>query len=242
MIVSAEDFFWLEPPELYQLARGLEPIAPEITIVAYLRRQDRMALSQWAQGGQTIQSAAVFGCQTSPLRPLTPQMQDYLDYDARLSQWQAAFPQARIVTRVYDRALFPNGDVVQDFMSLLGLPMPDVEVPKDVNAAFGSTTVQFYYWLRAQGFHQGEIRAIIQRDVIEDTRLRTLPARADVAAFLAQFDDANRRLAARLGVDQAFDPDLSEYPEVATFAPLSDEFKLRNLMALTLSLRQGLST
>ena len=242
LILSAEDLFFLEPPEIAQFAGKMQDLASDITIICYLRRQDRMALSQWAQGGQTIQSAAVFGSEDSPLRPLTAQMRSYLDYAGRLEQWRAAFPHAQIITRVYDRNLFPGGDVVRDFMAALGLSVQGIDVPLDVNSAFGTRAVQFYYWLRAQGFRQSEISEVIGRGVVEVTEDRAMPSRAEAAAFLETFADSNRRLAAMIGVPQAFDAEMTDYPEVSTYRPLDPEFKLRNLMALTQSLRGGLKT
>ena len=69
-----------------------------------------------------------------------------------------------------------------------------------------------------------------------------MPSRAEAAAFLETFADSNRRLAAMIGVPQAFDAEMTDYPEVSTYRPLDPEFKLRNLMALTQSLRGGLKT
>jgi hypothetical protein len=167
-------------------------------------------------------------------------MRAYLDYDARMNQWQDAFPNAKVVIRIYDRNQLPGGDVVSDFLQVLGLPAPDVAWAKDINAALGSTTVQFIYWLRAQGFQQPEIRAILQRHVVEETSDRALPSQSQVAAFLSEFEDCNRRLANRLAVEQVFDMDMSDYLVEASFRPLDPEFKLRNLMTLALSMRDNL--
>lgn len=240
LIVSAEDLFFLDPPEIARFSAEMHKLASDITIVSYLRRQDQMALSQWAQGARTIQSAAVFGSEAGQLRPLTAQMRSYLDYAGRLDQWRAAFPQARFITRIYDRQAFAGGDVVRDFLLALGLDVEGVEEPLEVNSAFGTRTVQFYYWLRAQGLSQAEIWAISERQLVEVTQDRALPSRAEATAFLAAFDASNARLAAMLGTGRAFDVDISAYPEVSSFGPLDPEFKLRNLMGLTLALRDGL--
>jgi hypothetical protein len=240
LIVSAEDLFFLDPPEITRFAAEMHKLASDITIISYLRRQDQMALSQWAQGARTIQSAVVFGSEAGQLRPLTDQMRSYLDYSGRLDQWRAAFPQARIITRIYDRRAFAGGDVVRDFLLALGLGVEGVEVPLEVNSAFGTRTVQFYYWLRAQGLSQPEIWAISERKLVEVTQDRALPSRAEAAAFLGAFDASNARLATMLGTERAFDTDMSAYPDVSGFGPLDPEFKLRNLMALTLALRDGL--
>ncbi len=240
LIVSAEDLFFLDPPEIARFAGQMHKLASDITIVSYLRRQDQMALSQWAQGGQTIQSAAVFGCEESQLRPLTPQMCAYLDYAARLDQWRAEFPQAKFITRIYDRKAFAGGDVVGDFVSALGISVEGIGVPLDENVAFGASTVQFLYWLRARGFTQPEIGAIVERRVIEVTRDQAMPSRTDAEAFLSSFAVSNARLAAMLQVDGPFDADMSAYPAESSFRSLDPEFKLRNMLALTLSLRDGL--
>lgn len=233
LIASAEDLFFLEPAEIARFAEAVQPLAEDITIISYLRRQDLMALSHWAQGAKTIQSASVFGCEAGQLRPLTGQMRSYLDYAGRLAAWRAAFPAARFVTRIYERRNFPGGDVVQDFLKILGLTVEGVELPRDINAAYGTTTCQFIYWLRAQGFEQPAIRAIVERQMLEPTTDRALPSRAEVEAFLAPFAESNRRLAAELGVEHAFDLDLSDYPQEPSFQPLKPEAAADQLLALT---------
>ena len=240
LIVSSEDLFFLDRTEIARLAEAMHALADRITVIAYLRRQDEMALSQWAQGAKTIQSCTLFGGEASPLSTLTPDKRNYLDYAARLDDWQAEFPDAEFVTRIYDRGHFPDGNVVQDFLDILGLKVEGDKAPRDINAAFGTTKNQFLYWLRAQGLTQPEIRAVIERNVIEEKADRLLPSRAEAEAFMANFAESNARLADRLGVAQAFSSDFSTYPERAEFGPLDADYKLETLMRLTLSLREGL--
>ena len=116
VILSAEDLFFLEPPEIHEFAKSIASRFDRIHLVAYLRRQDRMAISHWQQAAQTAQSAALFGNPTGPLLELSDAAAAYLDYSARLEAWIAACTPQKVSCRVYDRARLADGDAVTDFL------------------------------------------------------------------------------------------------------------------------------
>lgn len=220
VVFSAEDLFFLNAEGITDFAPALRERFQEITVLAYLRRQDKMALSQWLQGGRTVQSAMVFGGTKPPFDNIGEEAFSYLDYATKIETWAAALPGARMILRPYERELFPNRNVMEDFMAVTGLTLPPEKEILEANGALGASTVRLVYILRAAGIGQKFIAAGHRRGVIPDSRDRIQPSRDQARAFLDRFADSNRRLAAMMGVDQAFDEDLSAYPEEEVFPDL----------------------
>lgn len=232
VIVSSEDLFFLEKTDIDGVAREMQSRFSEITVIAYVRRQDLMAQSHWAQGAKTIQSALVFADIDHPLPKISAHVRKYLDYAARLELWQAALPAAKMIVRVYDRELFPNRDVVADFIATTGLNLKSDDSNSDVNAAFGATTVRFIYMLRAAGVGQPQIRSMLRDRRLQVTEDKLLPTRAEAQAYVAEFAASNRRLGAMMGQDQPFSTDFSRYAETVSIAPVDPEYVRSSLLTL----------
>ena len=229
VILSAEDLFFLDAPEIKTFAIAIESRFSDISIVCYLRRQDQMALSQWAQGGRTVQSALIFGNADNPLPKLTPFVRRYLDFAARLNDWQIAFPKAQCITRVYDRDTFPNRDIVVDFLGVTGIDLKPVTAPAEANVALGASTVRFLYLLRDAGISQADIRRMLQSSQIPVTSDKILPSRQEAVDFVAAFAAGNAKLAAKQII---FSDDFSMYLEESHIPPLDPAFVTASLLAI----------
>jgi len=83
-------------------------------IVCYLRRQDL-----WLESGYKQAVKSPFNRSTEKFKI------KYFDYYSKLSNWKQAFPEAEIIVRIYDRKLFPEGNVILDFLQALGIDMPE---------------------------------------------------------------------------------------------------------------------
>lgn len=232
MILSAEDLFFLQDPEIATFTSALRKRFDQVTLIAYVRRQDRMTISHWQQGGRTVQSALVFGGVKGPLDNINPGMLAYLDYATRLQAWQLALPEAKLIVRVYDRALFAGGDVVADFIAATGLNLHPDGHNDDVNTAMGATTVRFIYQLRAAGLLQRPIEQALKRNLIEMTSDKIAPSRDKARAFVQMFGDSNARLARMLGQEAAFSPDYAMYPDTEVMPPLDPDYIQRHLWVL----------
>ncbi|MGI6033713.1 MAG: hypothetical protein ACOX69_09875 [Coriobacteriales bacterium] len=88
----------------------------DIQIVLYLRRQDQFVTSLWSQfvKGKTRES-----------RPLEQYMLNekigaVLDYDRGIARIEETFGAENITVRIFNRKLFPGGDVVHDFCDCVG--------------------------------------------------------------------------------------------------------------------------
>ncbi len=232
VIFSAEDLFFLDDANVKIFANEMQKRFTEINVIAYLRRQDEMAISHWTQGGRTVQSALVFGGLEGPLKNINRFMLHYLDYASRVEAWRDALPDAKLSVRIYDRSQLPNRDVIEDFVNISGLDVTNDGKGREVNSSIGSTTVRFVYLLREAGLQQRFIDKMMRARMIPITEDKILPSQSEVRAFMDRFVESNARLARLLGCDTAFSDDYSQYPEQSTNAPLDQDFTRETLLFL----------
>ena len=115
VLMSSELIAWAAREKIAAFAAALEP-AFDTRICLYLRRQDNMMMASY---NQQIKA----GTQIRPLaKVLTPQLKQF-DYAERIGAWEREFGAERIIVRPYERAQFPEGDLIADFMThVLGIP------------------------------------------------------------------------------------------------------------------------
>lgn len=230
VILSIEDLFFLDSANIAIFTSAMTKRFAAIRVITYLRRQDQMAMSHWAQGAKTIQSALIFGKQDYPLPALTPAVRDYLDYAALIERWKRALPDASFVLRLYDRDQFENRDVIADFLVASGIDIPATHAISDVNASMGASSVRLLYLLRNAGLGQKQIRRLVNGNEVPQTKDKVYPSRAEAEAFVAAFAESNQRLAEMAGRETFFAQDFSAYPETAEMPPLDPAFVQDSLL------------
>lgn len=107
-----------------------------IQIVVYLRRQDEFIESTWSQHIKGARRARLH--LTSILD--RPNLLAKCDYDANLQVLERTFGRENITVRIYDRTLLADGDVVTDFLGIIGAePTEDMAYPQaTVNASIAN--------------------------------------------------------------------------------------------------------
>jgi hypothetical protein len=218
VVASSENFsFFFHKAQIVALEQVLRPLFDEITIVSYLRRQDRHAVSHHQEGAKPHRQAEgdLWGHAPTALPLPNPAQDLYLDYDRRLGLWAEVFGADRMILRVYDRALLKSGDIFADFLSVIGLNISGLPSVGDRNVSLGAAQTKAGHLMNGAG-----LRARVAETVL--ARLpgggRLLPARAEAMAFLDRYRTSNRRLNDRLRVsDQPdlFNDDFADYPETA---------------------------
>lgn len=218
VVASSENFsFFFHKAQIVALEQLLRPLFDEITIVSYLRRQDRHAVSHHQEGAKPHRQADgdLWGHAPTALPEPNPAQDLYLDYDRRLGLWAEVFGADHTILRVYDRALLKSGDTFADFLSVIGLNISGLPSVGDSNVSLGAVQTKAGHLMNGAG-----LRARVAATVL--ARLpgggRLLPARADAMAFLDRYRASNRRLNARLRVsDQPdlFNDDFADYPDTA---------------------------
>ena len=102
----------------------------DLTIIAYLRRQDDWIASRWKQSARS-------GLVNLPLERYwrKPSIRLSMDYSGVLAGVENAFgDRARIVLRRYDRSAFEGGDIYRDFCSAAGIEWDDTYVLPEEDA------------------------------------------------------------------------------------------------------------
>lgn len=217
-IISTEMLFWVhDAKQIQALADRLRGRFDEIRIVAYLRRQDALALSHRKQVVMGMTAFHFYGAQIQALPEFRPHMRSYFNYAAKLAAWEKAFGRGSVIVRRFQRGDLAGGDTVQDFFGMLGLDqVPQV---KPANQAWSRSQLLAGLWLRSSGHPREKFVArLLKIDDPEPLR----PARADAEAFLARFARPNAVLARKYdpnGPAGFFDSDLSAYPDTANDDP-----------------------
>lgn len=214
------------PVEVQRLADLFDGIADEITVIVYLRRQDRMAVSSNSTRLKVGGRGPIF----PPEKPgVTP---PYFDFEALLRRYSKVFGAGNIRVRIYERALLADGDVVADFYETAALGRPGKSVP-ELNTSVSAAQYRFLQKFNARfpllrdgkvNPERGPIYARIQ-NVLTGPPFR--PARADAEAFYARFAEGNARVHRdyRPDLDRPtlFEEDFSSYPETADSEELTAE-------------------
>ncbi|MCS7200416.1 MAG: hypothetical protein NZ850_08795, partial [Caldimicrobium sp.] len=114
--------------------------------------------------------------------------------------WQQIFPEAKVIPRIYDRSLFPDGDVILDFLSILGIEMPEARTCKieanpslSVISTLALRKINEKFNLSVEE-HKKVVKYLISIDREEGSPIKsffTLPERIE---FLEHFRESNERL------------------------------------------------
>lgn len=190
----------------------LAPYFSDIRVVAYLRRQDQLSLSHYSTALRLGERRA---------RPL----HKVFDFDEMLSAWAEVFGRDAMTVRIFDRKRLVNGDVVEDFASVLGLPFTKTDAKaRDENPSLLPNAQAFLARLAASVRDAGYDRpfmGIRDHDLIVQLLNKQyagkgfMPARADAMKFCSQAEDSNERVRRAWFPDQErlFSDDFSAYPE-----------------------------
>ncbi|WP_418595869.1 hypothetical protein [Ponticoccus sp. (in: a-proteobacteria)] len=230
-IISAEDFFFLNPQAIADLSDTLQRHFSKITIVIYLRRQDKLALSHKAQSGRTPQSAVVFGTELRPLPTITPEVRHYLDFHQRIMDWQIIFTGADFIIRDYDATVSKRGDIAKDIYEAIGVDDRNFLEVGRVNESIQRNAVYLSLLLRQSGVSQADIKKLWKNGFISNTGGKLKASRSESTAFLRAFDEENERLAMLPG-GVTFSDDVVEDVDSEEQAESFEEYFLKASPAL----------
>lgn len=218
VIGSSENFsFFFSAAAVRDLADLLRPYFGEVRIISYLRRQDFHAISHHQEGAKPNRApeGALWGHAAAALPVWSPTQDLYLDYAARLAPWAEAFGAENLMIRAYDRSLLKDGDIVADFLSLLGLGSTSLQTTANQNVSLGAAQAKIGHLMAENGV-KAEVASTVLKGMPRTGRLR--PSRKEAQDFLARYVGSNQRLNAQFRITDLpdlFDPDFSDYPEVA---------------------------
>lgn len=164
-------------------------------VVIYLRRQDEFRLSLFSEA---VKSGNL--CEFDILKPL-PNFKEIpyrLNYLAILDNLSKVFGKSLVFPRIYDRKLFPDGDICADFLQCSGITMDcDQQTRSEKNLSIDGRIINKLALITAligssRNIYVEKIRKMIIRN---STKIFTGPGlilpREQHVAFLEQFSEQN---------------------------------------------------
>ncbi len=118
ILMSSELIAWASPGLATSFCQSLQPYF-DLKICLYVRRQDNIMMAAY---NQQIKA----GNQTNPIEKNLEQLIKSFDFAATIATWEAAVGTQNMIVRPYERAQFPGGDLIADFVThVLGIAMPE---------------------------------------------------------------------------------------------------------------------
>lgn len=125
LLLSSEWLCGLTPPELSKLKAYLEDVCEKVTIVAYIRNPIEHAVS-------LLQQNVWLTGQTLDIKGIKPGQ-----YPEILSRFIETFGHSNIIFRKFEKNSLVEGDVVADYLNLIGLTQNEVSQIKKHNSNEG---------------------------------------------------------------------------------------------------------
>jgi len=196
---------------LERLRELLIACGSEITIICYLRRQDELALSlAWNYVLEGSPTALVF--------PPTGKALGLYDYYSIVSLWAQIFRPENIRVRRFGPAYHAGGDVLSDFLEIVGIDATGLIRPAAMNRSPSAKNLEFLERLNpylGRWTKQERVSLIRNLNGYESTG-KLGASRAEREMFLSQFEKSNRKVAQEfLGIEgPLFDhPILDDAPD-----------------------------
>lgn len=215
---SSENFsFFFEQAAIDDLARITRALFDEVHIIAYLRRQDRHAISHHQEGAKPNRKpeGALWGHSLTALPKPAPQHWLYLNYDRRIAMWEKAFGAENLTLRIFDRKLLTGGDIVSDILAVMGIEEAGVVRVPDVNVSLGRVMTKVGHIANA-AFDNEKLTALLMQSLPRNQE-RMMPSAEEARRFLEPYRASNQRLNARFHLtdfDALFPDDFDDYPEM----------------------------
>lgn len=164
-LVISSEHFWHAPPDVIErVAAMLRQYSDDVRVIAYIRPQDDMWASLYAQQAKffRVRSTHDIWGNGDYIGPAIAE--NAMFYHRCFSVYRQVFGADAVRLKVYDRKKFSDGDVVQDFLDWIGVEDDDgyVASERDENSSFGWKGVALSIWL-ADRLHSGEISFADQR-------------------------------------------------------------------------------
>lgn len=203
-VVLSDEQFWnnkeMTPEKWAYYKEKFAGMGAELKVIVYLRRQDLLIQSYWAQ--QVKETMTV-----SFKKYIDSEKYRYfkLDYDKRLDEIAEGIGRENLIVRVYEKQQYYNGTILSDFLHLLGLEMTDDYKQADhvVNASLEGACLEVKRLLNNSPIYKNKKNFLIplltqvQQERGGEVGYTTAKyfSGQDQEAFMAKFEEGNRRVA-----------------------------------------------
>lgn len=207
------------------LLHFLEPIAHDVEVVVYIRRQDLVAVS-------LASTRVKLGGDGDLFPKSNTSAVEYYMYDKLIERYQRAFGHSSVKVRLFERDRLGGGDIVEDFFDVAQLgPPPPGRIKENASLSHAQLLFLSRFNREFPLLRSGKIndeRGPIFR-AIQNVGLGSpfRPPRDQAIAFYEQFKDGNkcirRDFFADIGRETLFEEDFHEYPEAPSHVELTEE-------------------
>ena len=199
VLISSEEFDNLKISEIYKFREIINYFGLKLDkIICYIRRQDLAVESFYRQvvKGVMARYKGTFREYITTKQIIT----DVLDYYNLLSRWRQAFPEVEVIPRIYDRKFFPEGNVILDFLSALGIEMSEAKTTKiEVNTSLSHISTLVMRKINeefdlSRDDHMKVVKYLFQLDKQEGSPIKTFFTLQERIEFLEKFRESNEKL------------------------------------------------
>ncbi len=178
-----------KPAAVARVHKFLAPFFERIRIVYYARRQDHLLASMHStsiRGGYTTSRSA--------LTVYPAKGHHYFDHMKVCGLWSTEFGSQNLVCRIYERDKLVNGDIIDDFCTVVGLPVDEARGRVASNESLSFETASILLLLNASPHADNKE---LRRRLVAAGRKQGGPkipllSKAEAEQFLAQFEESNR--------------------------------------------------
>jgi hypothetical protein len=211
IIVSSEEFSFITDTNLLSLFKeNIYKIFDKVTILVYLRRQDKQALSHHQQSARAPGAANfIYGNTPKALPDLSPNLDLYLNYFERIGMWGDAFGDSNLIIKNFDKNSLKFGSVVKDFFNEISSSI-DVENIID-NSSLGKTLTKIKHLAIQVGYSRME--SIELHKLISDSSEKMTPSLSEARIFLNHYSYSNKKMFKRFNLPYDFFEDSIVYPD-----------------------------
>lgn len=172
----------------------------DLKVIVYLRRQDLLIQSYWAQQVKETMT-------TSFKKYIDSEKYTYfkVDYDKRLAEIAEGVGKENIIVRVYEQQQYYGGNILSDFLHLFGLEMTDEykQANHVVNASLEGACLEVKRLLNNNPVYKSKknflvpLLTAVQQERVGEVGYTTgkFFSKQDQKAFMEKFEEGNARVA-----------------------------------------------
>jgi hypothetical protein len=192
----------------------IDTLADKITIVMYLRRQDRVAVSRYSTQIKCIGDLGFYVSEYDP----------YYDYLTLYRNWCSVFGKDNVKVKIYDRGEFKNGDLLDDFCSSVNIDYDDMERPENENSSLNRKGQLFlsavHQYIKETGLEASRSNVYLSRAIKiaeRDFKGKHYPiTKQEALEFYKKYENSNYMLKQYIAPSQPgtlFSESFSDYPD-----------------------------
>lgn len=197
VLISSEEFSQTEKYRIERLASVLKE--HQVTIVAYVRRQDKYLESLYNQLIKTSFMRYKLDFSRFIGNKIKEGGLNYMDY---FSQWSEAFPGAEFIIRPYEREWLPQNDICHDFLACV-IKSENNNFsfnPKEENESLGFRSVEFLKRMNRislSGSQHDKMVSLLKEMEKEESKHRGLLSGEERQHILNVFQHSNQQFSAQ---------------------------------------------